>query len=237
VPGSAQPLKRANLPVTIAERLRQEIQHGRIAPGSQLPGHRDLAAMYSVSVGSVREAISMLVSEGLVATRAGRGTFVVEDSTRWPVSPGRPLDRRQVEELIEAREVLETEIVALAARRANASQVARLESLATRLARSAGDAGEFIEADVDFHLALAEAAGNRFLLQAMTGIRSLLRKDLELSLEVGLRRFGHLGFAIDLHDRLVERVKARDEVGARQAIADIVDGNREFVLSLYPSSD
>jgi DNA-binding GntR family transcriptional regulator len=54
---------------SIADRLKGQITTGQLKPGEQLPGHRELAAMFSVSVGSVREAISMLVSEGLIATR------------------------------------------------------------------------------------------------------------------------------------------------------------------------
>jgi GntR family transcriptional regulator, transcriptional repressor for pyruvate dehydrogenase complex len=237
VSSPVQPLRRANLPATIAERLRREIFEGTLRPGTQLPGHRELAAIYAVSVGSVREAISMLVSEGLVTTRAGRGTFVADGERHSSLPSPRPLDRDQVEELVEAREILETQIVRLAARRAGPEHVARIEALAERLRSTMTDTSGFLEVDLEFHLALAEAAGNRFLLQSLTGIRSLLRKDLELSLEVAVRRHGRLAFAVDLHEHLAERVKARDEEGAMQAIADIVRGNREFVLSLYSSSE
>ena len=71
-----KPARRTNIPATIATNVRAQILRGELPAGTQLPGHRELAAMYSVSVGSVREAISMLVSSGLIQTRAGRGTYV-----------------------------------------------------------------------------------------------------------------------------------------------------------------
>ena len=73
-------LRRPNLPTTIANELRRQILHHELRPGQQLPGHRDLAAQFDVSLGSIREAISMLVSSGLVETHAGRGTYVADGS-------------------------------------------------------------------------------------------------------------------------------------------------------------
>ena len=73
---AARPLKRSSLPVDIADRMRRRILSGELPPGTRLPGHRELAQLYGVSVGSVREAIDMLVSGGLIETQAGRGTYV-----------------------------------------------------------------------------------------------------------------------------------------------------------------
>ena len=229
MPTRSEPLKRDNLPVSIAERIRRQIAQGQLKPGAQLPGHRELATLYSVSVGSVREAISMLVSEGLVTTRAGRGTFVVESDDSLRMWSDHPLDRDEVEELVEAREALETHIAALAAERATAAQLARLERAVEGMQADLADATLFLEADIEFHMALADAAGNRFLLQALTSIHSMLRRDLELSVEVGLRRHGNLGF--------VDAVEAKDPIAARAAMTEIVIGNRAFVLGLYSPRD
>jgi GntR family transcriptional repressor for pyruvate dehydrogenase complex len=234
---SPEPLRRANLPIAIAERLRRQIGAGRLQPGAQLPGHRELAAMFSVSVGSVREAISMLASEGLIETRAGRGTFVSEGHDALPATwPDSPLDRSKVEELIEARAVLESQIVAWAAERATDDQIARLREIVKRLEVGAADPDTFLEADLELHIALAEAAGNRFLLRTITGIRSLLRRDLELSAEVGIRRHGTLRIAFEHHRELVEAIAARRPEAARAAIQKIIDENREFVIGMYSDS-
>jgi GntR family transcriptional repressor for pyruvate dehydrogenase complex len=232
-----EPVQRANLPASIAERLRSQIAQGRLTPGQQLPGHRELAAMFSVSVGSVREAISMLVSEGLVATRAGRGTFVAQGPEPLPDTWAiLPLDVEKVEELIEARDVMEGQLVAWAAQRATSEQVARLKEIVDRMQVAVNDPQAFIEADIELHLAVAEAAGNRFLLRTMTSIRSLLKRDLELSAEVGARRRGSLQFAVDAHRRLVDAIEAGDADAARRAVSGIIDENRAFVVSMYSRS-
>jgi GntR family transcriptional repressor for pyruvate dehydrogenase complex len=234
MPRSVEALRRENLPSTIADRLRRQISAGQLKPGEQLPGHRDLAAMFSVSVGSVREAISMLVSEGLIVTRAGRGTFVAEGNDILPTMwSGSPLDRQGVEELIDARAVLEGAIAVRAAVRATPDQIDELRSIIERMQEGDADASFFLQADVDLHLLLAECAGNRYLHGAMTGIRAILRRDLELSAELTLRRLGHLQLPVDEHRRLVEAVAARDAEGAREAMIAVIDRNRENVLGMY----
>jgi DNA-binding FadR family transcriptional regulator len=241
MPRPVEPLRRANLPSSIADRLRGRIATGQLKPGEQLPGHRELAAIFSVSVGSVREAISMLVSEGLIATRAGSGTFVAEESDALPTMwTSTPLDREKVEELVDAREVLEGAIAAWAAMRATPDQIEQLRSIIERMQEGDDDAAIFLQADFELHLLLAESAGNRYLHRAMTGIRSMLRRDLELGAELSIRRSGDLRAAVDEHRRLVEAVAARDPDGAREAMIQVINRNRANVLGMYsrvPSED
>jgi DNA-binding FadR family transcriptional regulator len=230
---SARPVRRENLPATIAADLRRQILQGGLRAGTQLPGHRELAGVYSVSVGSVREAISMLVSARLVETRAGRGTYVVDGDGLSQGSVGPPLDRRAVEELVEAREVIEVELAALAAERASPEQLARLAAAAERLEAAASSPRAYGDADVEFHLVLAEAAGNRYLHRALTDVRALLAHDMELAAEVAIRRFGDLGFSVDSHRQLAQAVAERDSARAREILAAMVRRNREAVLGLY----
>ncbi len=216
----------------IAGKLRSQIAEGTLQPGDQLPGHRDLAANHGVSLGSAREAISMLIGDGLVETRAGRGTFVAEASG-LPSGVAAPVTREEMEELIEARELLGLSIVAMAAERASADQVARLREAVDRMQAVVADAGAYPEADVEFQLAVAEAAGNRFLLSAMQDIRSLMRRDIELSAGVGIRRFGSLQFSVDAHSALVDAIEAGDPDAARRVLFDIMSRHHEFVIGLY----
>jgi GntR family transcriptional regulator, transcriptional repressor for pyruvate dehydrogenase complex len=95
------------------------------------------------------------------------------------------------------------------------------------------DAAIFLQADVELHLLLAESAGNRYMHKAMTGIRSMLRRDLELGAELSIRRRGDLRFAVDEHRRLVEAIAARDPDGAREAMIQVIRRNRENVLGMY----
>jgi len=223
--------KAATLPLAIAESLRERIANGEFVAGDRLPGHRELAQAYSVSVGSVREAVSMLISAGLVEARASRGTFV---ATALPGTVGdEPLERKEAEELIEAREVLELTLAAMAAERASSQQIARLRKCLERLETTADDPQAYPIADVEFHLALAEAAGNRFLLGALTDIRALLHRDMALSAEAAIRRFGDLRFSVESHRQVVDAIEAGQAEEARRILGEIMNRNHGLVLGMY----
>lgn len=176
----------------------------------------------------------MLVSEGLIATRAGHGTFVAETSEQIPtIWSASPLDRGKVEELIDAREILEGALAAMAAERATSEQIEKLRVIVERMQEAHSDAAGFLAADVELHILLAEAANNRYLLKAMGGIRSMLRRDLELGAELSIRRVGDLQFAVDEHRQLVEAITVRDSAAARAAMINIIGHNREVVLGMY----
>jgi DNA-binding FadR family transcriptional regulator len=182
----------------------------------------------------VREAISMLTSAGLLETRAGRGTYVAEGGdVPQAQTVGPPLGRREVEELIEAREVIELQLAAFAAERATPEDVADLRRAVERMELAADDPAEYPDADVEFHLTLARAAGNRYLLQALKDIRSLLKQDMELGAEAAIRRFGDLRISVEDHRRLAETIGAGDPDGARRIMSQIVSRNHTFVLGLY----
>ena len=154
--------------------------------------------MYAVSVGSVREAISMLISAGLVETRAGRGTYVVNGGRACPaVEDRQPLGRQEVEELVEAREVIELELAELAAQRACRSRW-RQELAVERMEAAAASPDGYPDADVDFHLALAEAAGNRYLLGEERHPRAAQRGH-GAGGRGGIRRFGDLRISVEDH--------------------------------------
>ena len=225
-----------NLPAMIAAEIRRRVDEGALEPGDQLPGHRDLATQFGVSMGSVREAISLLVGDGVLEVRAGRGTFVAAPG-RFPEPAPAPLSREEIGELIEAREILELQIAAMAAERATADQVARLYVAVGRMEAAAESADDWPDRDVEFHLALAAAAGNRYLLQAMQGIRSLLRQDMELSAVAAIARFGNLQFSVESHRAIVAAVEAGDAELARQALFVIMSRHHEFVTGLYASGD
>ena len=221
--------RHSTLPQAIAGELRGRIRAGKLEPGDRLPGHRELATQFCVSLGSVREAISMLVSEGLIETRPARGTYVAP--RRWIES--QPREQKEVQELLSARELVESQIAAMAAERAGPADVERLRSCVERLREVSDDHRAFPDADLEFHVALGEAAGNRFLLAWLLDVRALLRRDMELSAEAAIRRFGSLDFSIERHDELVDAVEVGLSADARRIALEFMRGTHEFVLALY----
>jgi GntR family transcriptional regulator, transcriptional repressor for pyruvate dehydrogenase complex len=216
----------------IAGELRLQIQSGALRSGDQLPGHRELAARYEVSLGSAREAISILIGDGLVETRHGRGTFVAEEA-RLSMRSAAPVTRQEVEELIEARELIGLQIVAMAAERASADHVRRLREATARMQQFVADADAYPDVEVAFHLELAEAAGNRFLREAMERLGAAIRADVAVAASAGIKRFGSLQYTVDAHAELVDAIEEGEPDEARRILLEILGRTHEFVIALY----
>lgn len=221
-----QAIHRSTLANMISAQLRDMILNGELKAGERLPGHRDLARMFGVSVTSVREAISALISAGILETQAGYGTFVsripqldAAFSTWLGVASN---DEKEMRELIEARGVLERTIARLAAMRATSEQIQRLREVVSEMRGYLTNPEKYLEADLTFHMTMAAAAQNRVLLRAMYAIRTLLRRELQLNLERGLARHGDVTYSVVSHEKLVEAIAAGDPIAAEAVIDEIM---------------
>ncbi|MFZ4481698.1 MAG: FCD domain-containing protein [Rhodoferax sp.] len=150
---------------TVAAELEKRILEGSLKPGDRLPAERVLALDLGVSRPSLREAIQKLVSKGLLSTRHGGGTHVTDRLEAHFVDPwqdmlkGHPLLHR---DLLEFRQMLESQAAALAAERATDVDIDRLDQIhaALEVTYAGKEMADCIDADVRFHQAIAEAAHN-----------------------------------------------------------------------------
>src|SRR5579863_9001816 len=152
----------------IVQQIEDSVLNGTLKPGDQLPAERELAQRLGVSRTAVREAVQALREKGLVEAYSGRGTFVT-DGTSQAARQSFDLmvkigQQEGAPHLAEVRSILEPEIAALAAERAQDSDRATLREAVAVMDRALKDADAYIEADLDFHLALAEAAANPLIL-------------------------------------------------------------------------
>jgi GntR family transcriptional repressor for pyruvate dehydrogenase complex len=202
----------------IVQQIEESILKGDLAEGSQLPAERDLAKQFGVSRTAVREAIKALQEKGLVDAFPGRGTFVTNgtpDSMRRSldrlIKSGEPEGRAH---LVEVREILEPEIAALAAVRATDQDLAEMRDAVSVMDQARQDSDAFIEADLDFHLALAEAAGNPIVLSLIDSIVGLLRDQRLQIFRIG----GGPERGQHHHRRILEAVARHDPQAARAAM-------------------
>ncbi|MGW2095008.1 FadR/GntR family transcriptional regulator [Promicromonospora sukumoe] len=153
---------------TLVEALRTRIVNGDIAPGEKLPSEPRLAVEHQVSRTVVREAIARLNLEGLVHTRRGSGSYALTPPAEAD-DGGAPVARSLTDRLalVEYRLALEAEAAALAATRRTSAQLAALGDRLDALASSDGHPATAMQHDFAFHRLVAEAAGNRFLLEAL----------------------------------------------------------------------
>jgi DNA-binding FadR family transcriptional regulator len=208
-----QPIERRKVYELVAERLIAQIGDG-LDPGAPLPPERELMQQYAVGRSSVREALRMLESRGLIASR-GNGAFVVGEP-RNPFSDGLGEliadGQTDLQQLFEVRGLLEGEIASLAAERRTDEQLGRLEAAAAAMDVGLGSEETYITADIDFHLILAEMTGNRFVVHLMDAVRDQLRAAFGTVFHVP----GSPALSVAEHRAIAEAVAARDAGLARE---------------------
>ena len=215
------PIQRRKTYELVAERLTAEISSRILEPGDLLPPERELVASYGVGRSSVREALRMLESRGLIESR-GNGTFAVAQLTN-PLNHSLNLlleaDEADVAELFEIRRILEGESAALAAARRTRAQLDSMAEAIDGMVAGLPSEEEFINADLRFHLKVAEATRNRVAIHLMDAIRGLLRRALSSSYHVA----GSPERAIEMHRLILEAIRERRPDLARERMQKHVD--------------
>lgn len=230
-------LQTSRLYEQIVEQIENSVLAGILKPGDQLPAERELANQFGVSRTAVREAVKALREKGLVEAYPGRGTFITNGTSQAVrQSFGLMLKMGGAEstlQLVEVREILEPEIAALAATRAQDRHIAGMSEAVATMEAAMNNPEGFIEADLDFHLLLAEATENPFvpvLIDSIVGLLREQRKRISLApdgLAHGQARHRDILAAIERHDpdgaREAMRAhlrQVRDDARASTALAD-----------------
>ncbi len=182
---SLKPILRSNLSEQVAAQIRDTISSGQWKPGDKLPSESDLCKTLNVSRSTVREALRSLSFIGLVEMRAGQGTYVASGPSKFPdglLTHGHLKTEKNFQDLIDARIAIETELAALCAERATDEELQELERVVREMERTLHEEGEeFLELDVEFHIAIAKYSKSTILAQLLGTIRSLLQEFIRKS--------------------------------------------------------
>ena len=214
-----------------AEQILELIAELRLRPGDRLPTENDLSARLGTSRSVVREAIKILSALGRVRAQKGRGLYVADDegllgSARWG-SFFRPTDLEHVYMLFEFRRVQEMTASRLAASRATPAELRSIEAAAEtcRQGHLTGETTLFDRGDDEFHLGIAAASQNRFLLAAVREVRRLQHQSSVIGLHgtVG----GHAAEAIEEHAAIYAAIRDGDAEAAAEAAAVHLDNTLE----------
>jgi GntR family transcriptional repressor for pyruvate dehydrogenase complex len=173
--GIARP---ARLPHWLADEIEEHVLAQGYPDNAQLPTETALAQTYGVSRQVVREAARLLEDRGLVSIRAGRGMTVAAAGVDNIVQRYRTLLRRDhagFEHLMQLRQMSEIEMAALAAMHRTDSDVDRLKSLLETAVEHRDDYSAWLDADLAFHLAIADATQNPFISTFIQPINRVLR--------------------------------------------------------------
>ncbi len=184
----------------VIKHLLEEIARGKIEPGDKLQSADAMAKLCGTSVLSAREAMQSLANIGIVEIIHGRGVFLTN---------GAPV----IEELLEARRVLESHNAMMAAQNIRAEELQTLETLIRGMEEDlkAGDTESFSEKDFDFHYSIGKAAGNRILFKTLNNIRNLLYYQL-----FTINRLPNIiERSMRCHREIFEAIRQRDPETAR----------------------
>jgi GntR family transcriptional repressor for pyruvate dehydrogenase complex len=214
-------VRRAGVKDQVFEQLRDRILERTWAPGTKIPSENALGVALGVSRVSIREALHMLASLGLLETRHGGGTYVREytgDVFLNPLLPMLALDTPDILHVLEYRKIVEKGIVSLVVKRAGNAEIEELEQAFLAMKEHRNDARAFAQADLSFHLALAKATGNPVVIKVNAVITDILKVSMYAIV-------GSLGSRDGLyyHRRILDAIEDRDEPRAESLMEEHVE--------------
>src|SRR5713226_2384889 len=205
----------------VIEKLRDMIHRGELRAGDRLPPERDLAKVFGVSRPTLRAGIRSLAAVGVLQSRQGAGTFVVQ-ADESPALDSNPLRLMAAlhgltpAEMFEARQSLEMAIAGLAAERATSDQMATMSEEIAGMYASLDEPEQFLVHDMAFHQAVAAASGNRILTSLMNMVATILfdvrRKTVS--------RAKDLKESAEMHRHVYRAIRERSAEAARNAMRD-----------------
>jgi GntR family transcriptional regulator, transcriptional repressor for pyruvate dehydrogenase complex len=212
------------------ERLGTAIRLGLLAPGSQLPPERDLAAELHISRSTLRQALTTLVQSGhLIAIRGRAGGTFVADAPPLSGNGTSAALGEQARAALDHRVAIETGATLLAVERATEEDLGRLDALVEVMSTATGFQ-EYRRADVRFHIGVAEAARSPRLVTAMTGVQGQM-SDLIAQIahpsQVLMRSNAQ-------HARLVALLRRRETSRAVRLMREHIEGTEHILAGLMP---
>lgn len=174
-----KPIKPKKMSAQIAEQIRSAILTAEFNPGDKLPPERELAELFGVSRPSVREALNILATSGLVESHQGGGTIVkslVEISNGSPLSEMIKSERERALDVIEVRKCMEAYTAYYAAERALPEDVRKLEKIVADMKENVAQNKPSLELDALFHITVAQATHNVVWLHLMQSIFDAMKE-------------------------------------------------------------
>ncbi len=224
--------KLPSLPEVVFKEIQRLIAEGELRPGDRLPSETELADRFGVGRSSIREAMRALQLLGVIEVIQGKGTFV-RDAGILPlvVDWQRIAEIGVISEVMEARQFLEVLLAQLAAERATDEDIEALRAQLERSRETISDREANIQAGVDFHVALADAAHNQVLALMYRTIRDLYletARRTRITSQVAQDRLHD-------HERILQAVIDRDPEAVAEAMREHLQKARQILMAGEPT--
>jgi GntR family transcriptional repressor for pyruvate dehydrogenase complex len=215
---SFKTIKRESTLEVIVQQIKDQIKKGILKPGEKLPSERKLADQLGVSRASIREAIQALAFSGYLEVIQGKGTYILEIAIKYDeiVNFFSEFSNYSLDDLMEARIMLEGEFARLAALNASQEEIDIIEKIFNEIAKSK-DLNSFVVKDLEFHLTIAKATHNPFMNGLMKIIGEMLYKETQRI--IGRSRYTKEN-TIETTRDLVQAIKQRDAEKAKELMSE-----------------
>jgi len=223
------PVNRTTLTGDIYRKMVTHLIRGDWTPGERIPPERELCQQLGVGRASLREALKALEIMGMIETRLGDGTYVCQRSEflsrplLWAITSS---SDTEIQELVEARKLIEIELAGLAAERATPSDLKEIGVHLDQMESSIEDLDQFQRSDIAFHLAIAQASHNRILMNALLLIRNLLQNWIGSALRIE----GVAQKALNQHQRIFMGIAKKNASAARAEMQTHLQEMANFLL-------
>jgi GntR family transcriptional repressor for pyruvate dehydrogenase complex len=212
------PIDRAGITELVVERIKELLERGELKAGSRLPPERELADMLSISRPSLRTALKALSVMGIIRAKPGAGTYIAESIPEVFTEPMHfmtLINNTSVEELFEARRIIEAGLAELAAERAGDADIATLNREIEGMKKAIGDPETFLKHDIHFHQAIARAANNKLMSGVMDTIAHLLYAIRRQS----IAQASDFDEAVEWHQKIVAAMQKHDGKRAKDHLS------------------
>jgi len=215
----------------LVEGFTNKIHTQQLNPGDKLPTESAIMQEYGVSRTVVREAISRLQAAGLVDTHHGIGTFVLKVSaeTGFRINPADVATTMDVLAVLELRISLETESAGLAAQRRSSVQLVAMRAALDLFESNVDQCGDTVTPDIQFHLEIARATGNRYFVDVMSHLGATLLPRTRINASrLSLAEQGQYLHRVNQeHEHIYDAIARSDTEGARAAMRMHLGNGRE----------
>lgn len=213
----------------VEEKLLKYIQDTPVLVGEKIPNEFELSELFNVSRNTIREAVKILASKGVLDVRQGSGTFVISSSRIEddPLRLGRYNDKLQIAlELFDVRLMIEPEIAASAALNATDEEIEIMRKLCSEVEEIHHSGGDTLRKDTELHTMIAKSGKNRVVQEMIP----LIASAVYTSMNVTNRQLIEQG--IEAHKNIVDAISRHDAEGARCAMIEHFACNRRMILDM-----
>ncbi|MCJ8141086.1 FadR/GntR family transcriptional regulator [Falsirhodobacter halotolerans] len=221
---------RKSLGEIVFERMQRAIKSGSYQPDERLPTEHDLAAEFEVSRPIVREALQRLRDQGLIYSRRGAGSFVRSIGMKQPLGFGQLQNAADLLNCYEFRITIEPEAAALAAARHRPDTLAPIATALTLMRDATDRHAHRVDADFEFHHAIAEAAENPYFATAMIALKDHIAVGMRFHGASVKRDENGLSYVFAEHKSIHDAIEGRDADAARRLMREHLLGSRARVF-------